>query len=417
MSAADVIVVGAGLAGLACARRLREAGACVRVLEASDAVGGRVRTDLVDGFQLDRGFQVLLTAYPEAQRVLDLDALGLGRFLPGALVRRGGRFERMIDPWRRPGAAWASLTARIGTLGDRWRLARFRARVGRGSLSWPAQGPETTALEALRAEGFSEDMIDGFFRPFFGGIFLDRSLSTSSRMLQFVFRMMASGDSALPRQGMGAIASQLAAPLGGSVALRSRVVAVGRHGVTLAGDERLSAGAVVVACDGLEAARLLGEPSPRWRGTTCFYYAAERPPVDEPLLLLGAEEGPINNLAVLSNVAPSYAPSGAALVSVSVLGVADGEAHEAAVRTQLQSWFGPDAARWRLLRRHVIPRALPDQTPPALREWERPVRRLDGLYVCGDHRDNASIQGALASGRRAAEAVLADQARAQAVAG
>jgi phytoene dehydrogenase-like protein len=408
----DVVVVGAGLAGLACALRLHEAGASVRVLEASDGVGGRVRTDDVDGFLLDRGFQVLLTAYPETRRVLDYTALDLRPFLPGALVRRSGHFHELSDPWRRPDRAWRSLTAGVGTLPDRLRMARLRARVRRGSLEELFRRRETSAAERLHAEGFSAEMIESFFRPFFGGILLDRSLSASSRMLEFVFRMMAEGDVAVPAAGMQAIPDQMAARLpAGTVRLGARVAAVSPRETRLDSGETMAADAVVVATEGPEAARLAGTPSPGSLPVTCLYFAAERAPLEEPILVLdGDGEGPVNNLCVPTRVTPSYAPPGATLVSASVVGGAAGDAVEVAlegaVRRQLEGWFGKEVRGWRHLRTYRVLHAQPEQRPGVLEPVERPVRLGDGLFVCGDHRDTASLHGAMLSGRRAAEAVL-----------
>ena len=192
----DVIVVGAGLAGLSAARTLQAAGRRVRVLEASDGVGGRVRTDVVDGFRLDRGFQVLLTAYPEVQRSLDLPALRLQRFDPGASVYVGGRFHTVGDPFRQPSTALSTVMAPIGSVADKLRIARLRAQVRRGDVRELLRGHDVPTVEALRERGFSETMIDRFFRPLFGGIQLDPTLGTSARMFDVIFRMLASGDSA-----------------------------------------------------------------------------------------------------------------------------------------------------------------------------------------------------------------------------
>ena len=337
-----MVIVGAGLAGLACALRLHEAGAGVRVLEASDGVGGRVRTDVVEGFRLDRGFQVLLTAYPETRRVLDYAALDLRPFLPGALVRRSSHFHELSDPWRRPERAWRSLTTGVGSLADRLRMARFRGRVRRGSLEELFRRAETSAAERLRAEGFSAEMIDAFFRPFFGGILLDRSLSASSRMLEFVFRMMAEGDVALPASGMAAIPEQMAARLpAGTVRLGARVASVTPREVRLDSGETVGGDAVVIATEGPEAARLAGLPAPGSRPVTCLYFAAERAPIAEPLLVLdGDGTGPVNNLCFPTQVAPAYGPAGATLVSASVVGGAASDAGPTPSRARC-------ASRWR----------------------------------------------------------------------
>jgi phytoene dehydrogenase-like protein len=409
----DVLIIGAGLSGLCCARSLQQAGLTVLVLEASDGVGGRVRTDTVEGFRLDRGFQVFLTSYPEAARVLDYPALDLRAFEPGALVRTGGRFRPLTDPWRRPLRGIRSLLSPVGTLADKWRIARLRSRVLRGTVEDQLALPETTTLAALREFGFSEAMIGQFFRPFLGGVFLERELETSSRMFRFVFRMLARGEACLPAEGMGAIPRQLASRLPpGTIRLGARAVGVGPGQVRLASGEVLESRAVVVATEGPAAAAILGDlPPPAFQGVTCVYFAAERSPVNEPILVLNGEgEGPVNNLCVPSVVAPSYAPPGAHLVSATVLGnpsIDDAEV-VSRVREQLTGWFGPAVRSWRHLRTYRIPFALPRQVPPALAEIERPVRWAERVYVCGDHRDTASIHGAMVSGRRAAEAIRED---------
>ena len=409
----EVLIVGAGLAGLCCALRLQQSNVRFRILEAADGVGGRVRTDRVDGFQLDRGFQVFLIAYPEAKKLLNYEALDLRRFEPGALVRHGGAFHRLTDPWRRPVQGLRSVCSPVGTFMDKMRVGLLRSRVLRGTLEDRFRGPETTTLQALQSSGFSSAMIDRFFRPFLGGIFLDAELQTSSRMFEFVFRMFSTGDATLPGLGMGAIPRQLASGLPtDSVQLNTKVVSVDKRSVQLASGEILRRRAIVIATEGAAATRLLGETIPNaGQGVTCLYFAADRSPVDEPLLVLNGEgRGPVNNLCVPSIAAPHYAPEKQHLVSVTVLGIhpTDDASLQAAVREQLVGWYGPEVNRWRHLRTYRIPYALPRQSPPALSVPERPVRWQEGLYICGDHLDNASIQGAMVSGRRAAEAFLED---------
>jgi phytoene dehydrogenase-like protein len=410
-----VYVVGAGLAGLRCARRLHEKGVAATVLEASDGVGGRVRTDRVDDFLLDRGFQVLLTAYPEARDALDYRELELHPFYPGAMIRTGDRFVTVADPFRRRWDGLRTAMAPVGGLGDKLKVASLRRRVTAGSLEELLARPETTTSEALAADGFSDTIVDRFFRPLFGGVMLDRELGSSSRMFEFVYRMFTLGDVALPTRGMGAIPEQLAGGLPpGCVRLGQRVTAVGDGAVTLDGGEKLPARAVVVATDGPSASQLLGDdlPAPGSVAATCLYFAADRAPVDEPVIVLdGDGQGPVNNLCVPSAVAPTYAPPGAALISAAVIdrpGLPKGPDLEAAVLGQLADWFGSGVVAWRHLKTYHIPHAQPAQPPGTLDPHERPVRLRPGLYVCGDHRDTASINGALASGRRTADAVLED---------
>jgi phytoene dehydrogenase-like protein len=417
--AADVLVVGAGLAGLCCARRLAERGLSTIVLEASDGVGGRVRSDEVAGFRLDRGFQVLSTAYPEARAVLDYGALDLHAFYPGALVRFGGRFHRVADPWRHPLDGMAGVLSPIGSFADKLRVARLRHRACAGSRAELFARPETTGERLLRRLGFTDAMIDRFFRPFVGGVMLDRNLGASSRMLEFVFRMLASGDAALPANGMGAIPAQIAAAL---AAGRVRGAAPGAANdagrCTQRSGEVFTGRAIVVATEGPEAARLLDLPPPSpSRGVTCLYYAAARAPIAEPILILdGDGRGPVNNLCLPSVVAPGYAPPGTTLVSATVLGAPahDDEALDAAVRTQMTAWFGASVRTWRHLRTYRIDHALPGIDTPTLDVPDRSIRLRPGLYVAGDYRVSASIQGAMIAGRHAADAVADELAEARA---
>jgi phytoene dehydrogenase-like protein len=292
-------------------------------------------------------------------------------------------------------------------------MARLRARALEGSVEELFNEPETTTLQALQRMGFSESMINSFFRPFLGGIFLEPALLTSSRFFHFIFRMFSIGSACLPAEGMEAIPRQLAASLPAErIRLGAKVVKVQPSGVTLESGERIEASAVVVAVEGPAANELLGDDiSAAGQGVSCLYFAAPQPPIEEPILVLNGEgHGPINNVCVPTTIAPSYGPHGQALVSVTVLGIEGNQAQlESECRTQLREWFGSTVDEWRHLRTYQIPYALPRQIPPALATPERPVRRQPGIYVCGDHRDTASIQGAMVSGRRAAEAVLQDR--------
>jgi phytoene dehydrogenase-like protein len=416
----DVLVIGAGLSGLTCARHLHEQGLDVQVVEAYDGVGGRVRTDVVDGFQLDRGFQVLLTAYPETQRELDYETLDLNPFYDGALVRVNGRFRRIGDPFRHPIDGLRTLAAPIGSLPDKLRVARMRRSLINTSVSTLMQRPEISTMEALRERwGFSDRMINRFFRPFLGGIFFDRSLGASSRMFEFVFKMFASGQTVLPADGIEALPRQMAANLpDDTVRLNTRATAIENQTVYLSGpdgDETVEAPAIVVATEAPVANELVGEVTPtERRSTCCLYYAAPASPFDRPILALNGDgDGPINNLAVVSDVAPSYSPDDRALVSITVVGDPgeDDDLLERSVRQQLISWFGLAAGGWEHLRTYRIRYALPEQAPPFLSPPERSVRRRPGLYVCGDHRRTASLNGAIASGRAAAAATLADRQR------
>ncbi len=406
---ADVLVVGAGLTGLACATRLHRAGRDVHVVEASDAVGGRVRTDRVDGFLLDRGFQVLLTAYEELQSQADLDSLNLRAFDPGSLIWTGRRMERLADPWRAPGAAVASVRARVGTMGDKLKVAGLRRRLLAASPQACFAGPDRSTLEELEAAGFTPGFIDGFFRPFLGGVFLERELQTSARLFRYYFRCFSEGAAAIPADGMQRLPESLAAPLAGRITLNAPVQAVRPDGVMLADGTPVEASRVVLATDGSAAATLTGAACPVFKPAITAYFAAPSAPVREALLVLDGEgNGPVNHLAVMSNVAPEYAPEGHHLISASGVGAAtsDSEGFPASAISQLERWFGPQVHTWRHLRTYRIPHALPRHDGGSF-EWDpEPRVRGDGLVVVGDYTVFGAIQGALLAGRRAAEAVL-----------
>lgn len=406
---APVLIVGAGLAGLACAVELQRRQVPCAIYEASDGVGGRVRSDSYEGFQLDRGFQVYLTAYPEGQRLLDYKKLAFGNFLPGAMVRWGKRFHRVMDPWREPFAALQSLLNPVGSMVDKLRVARLRASSLAGTVEQVLARPETTTRKALQGYGFSEQMIERFFEPFFGGILLDRNLEVSSRMLEFVFRMMAVGDTALPAKGMGEISQQIAGQLQpGTILLGRRVKAVGASGIQLDNGEIVQGSAVVVATEGPEAARLLPELAPVESRAVCnLYFAAKAAPLKEPIIVLNANrDGLIHNFCVPSLVSAGYAPTGEHLLSTTVLGNPELSDEElvAGVRGELADWYGAQAESWRFLKlyriRHAHP-VLPENKGAA----EKRGRMPNGVYVCGDHRFLPSIHAALLNGRHVAEAV------------
>jgi phytoene dehydrogenase-like protein len=411
----DVLIVGAGLAGLCAARHLHEAGVSFQILESSDGIGGRVRTDEVDGFLLDRGFQVLLTSYPEARRVLDYSALDLKRFTPGAFSWFAGSMNKLFDPWRTPGAWTEAFRSEFGTFRDKLRIARLRSRLRGKSLDQIFTRSDRSTKDELQSLGFSQEFVHRFFRPFFGGILLDPELKSSSRMFEFIFKMLSEGDTAVPAHGMAAIPAQLAAKFPkGSIRLNSHVDGLHGDELTLTGREALRARAILVAAEGPSAAHLIGEAEPASRSVTCFYYSAEESPVPHPTLVLNGDgSGPVNNFAVMSEVAPTYAPAGKSLVSVTVLGIQQLTDQQLGgfIIAQMKNWFGPVARSWKFLRSYRIPHAQPQQYPGALEPPQRPVRIRPGVYLCGDHRDNASINGAMLSGRRAAEAVLADFSR------
>ena len=399
----DVAIVGAGLAGLAAARHLHAKSFTVALLEAQDDVGGRVRTDLVDGFRLDRGFQILLTAYPELKRQVDLDALDLHNFDPGALVMMRGRSYAVTDPFRAPRGAVSTVRAPIGTIADKVRIALLRARTLRGDPRELLRGQDLPTVVALRRAGFSETIINRFFRPLFGGIQLDPSLTTSRRMFDIIFCSLGEGDAAVPRLGMGALPKQMADRLPGLVHLNTKVASLDGRTVVTTDGRRIDARAVIIATE-LPAARdLIGLQERVSRSAGAVYFAADDAPTDSRLVILdGTGKGPVLNAAVMSNVATSYAPAGKHLIVAALPQRIEGDL-ESMARDQMRTWWGPQVDAWRHLRTYRIAHAGVEQRPPF--SPKRNIAFGNGVFVCGDHRDTGSLQGALFSGRRCGELV------------
>ncbi|MGC4758278.1 FAD-dependent oxidoreductase [Micromonospora trifolii] len=406
----DVVIVGGGLAGLAAARRLHRAGVPWRLVEAEGRLGGRVATDVVDGHLIDRGFQVLNTAYPRLGTLLDTDQLNLGYFTSGVLVRKGDKLLRLVNPLREPTGGPGTALAGVGSLLDRLRFAALATGCATLPASRLLAAPETTSETALRRAGLSDAIIEELLRPFLSGVFIDRELSTSSHVLAMVLRSFARGRIGLPAEGMAALPRAIAAPLPADLLDLDTPVAEVTPGRvrTQAGDIRCRA--VVVAVDPPAAAALLPAlATVRMHSYTTYYHSAPEPPLTEPILLVdGDRRELVANTVVLSNAAATYAPAGRHLIATSVVGPT--APPESTIRAELTRLYGRSTADWTHLTTVAIPEALPAAPPPQGR-LRKPVAMGEGLFVAGDHRDSPSIQGALTSGWRAAGAVL-DELRA-----
>lgn len=406
-----IAIIGAGLAGLACARELAKCGMSFRMYEASNHVGGRVRSDKVEGFTLDRGFQVFLPAYPEARRVLDYDGLKLCPLYRGLDIFYKGRSHRLPDPVSHPVESIKHLRDDFVSWHDRWKMLLLRKEVF--ALREIERRVADMETEDYLAEfGFSETFIERFFRPFFGGVFLEKDLRTSARMFLFLFSMFDKGGSALPAHGMQAIPDQLAIALPpGSLKLGAPVAVVRPGEIAFESGEVIQAQHIVMATSEEVAHRLLpqagAESLSPGRSTTCLYFATDQPLAQGPVLYVdGDGRGPVNHACVLSKVSPDYAPPGQHLISVNIIGAPCSNELETVVRDQMARWFGPGALGWRHLRTYQIRNAQPEGRQLKLGEGPLESVIAPGLYRCGDYCENVSINGALLSGRRAAEAVL-----------
>nr|WP_239313158.1 FAD-dependent oxidoreductase [Plantactinospora mayteni] len=456
----DVVIVGGGLAGLAAARRLHRAGTPWLLVEAAERLGGRVGTDAVDGYLIDRGFQVVNTGYPRLSALVDLTSLGLGYFTQGVLVRRGDTLHRMVHPLRDPfGAARTVLTgladaagvgrlgnasagmggsgsgavglggsgnastgedgdrgtggrlaevrriSSVGRAGDRLRLAALAARCASYPVDRLLAAPETSTEAALRRAGLSDRIVEELLRPFLSGVFGERELRTSSHVLAMIVRSFARGRIGLPAAGIAALPEALAAPLPESLIALGVSATSLRPGLVNTSAGAVRCRAVLVATDPVTATALL-PPLGRVRmhALTTYYHSTAEPPLDEPILLLdGDRRELVANTVVVSRAAPTYAPPGRHLVATSVAGPL--VPPEPVVRTELARLYGRPVDDWEHLTTVGVPEALPAAPAPQGR-LRKPVAPREGIFVAGDHRGSPSVQGALASGWRAAGAII-----------
>lgn len=409
----DTIIIGAGLAGLTAANYLHRAGHSFVILEGADRVGGRVKTTEKDGFLLDHGFQVFAMAYPEAKALLDYNALDLRRFAPGALLLQpDGQKDQIGDPLRNWSSLLPTIRAKAGGLGSKINILRLKQRLGRQSVKEIFQSSERPTAEVLRRTyGFDEEMVQRFFQPFYSGIFLEKDLTTSRRMFDFVFKMFAEGEVAVPNSGMQAIPQQLADNLPSeSIQLNSQVTDIEGGKVTLQDGRTLEGRRVLLAtkATGLTA-KYMPEIKREHVGTTHVHFSTAILPIRPKLIALNTRpEDVTNSVTVMNQIAPGYAPPKHHLISVSIVGQSSLSTDELAqkIKLELAPWFGPPTASWFLVDRRDVPYALPAQQRVRHDLPHEAFQLSEQLFVCGDHLLNGSINAAMRSGRLAAEAIL-----------
>ncbi|WP_116125348.1 FAD-dependent oxidoreductase [Lewinella sp. IMCC34183] len=409
MNADRYVIIGGGVAGLAAALTLEAAGHSPLLLEQSDAPGGRLRTDEVDGFRLDRGFQVLLTEYPEVKRYLDLDALGVQAFRPGGHVHTRQQHFRFADPLREPAQLFRSALSPVGTLKDKVRLAQLGLRLMRSSPEACFEGHhEQPTMDYLWEYGFSEQIVERFFRPFFGGIFLEQQLTTPAAMFRFVLKMFAQGKAVLPAEGIEAIPRQLVARLERTeLRMNCEVAAVEGSSVRLADGSTIDARAVIVACaPNALIPQLAGRQA--WKSTTNLYYYSTRRLKENRLInLVSDPTSTINTFCVLDEVAPTYKlhQQGGSLISVSLKECPGTDSMAQAEQDLLRHTRLPNDAL-SFIRRYDVPHALPELDSVGYRYDATHSRLIDRVFLAGDQQLNGSLDAALRSGRLAAEGAL-----------
>ena len=405
LSSPEFLVVGAGLAGLTAAKVLSQSGREVLLLEKSDGVGGRVRTDQYKDFLLDRGFQVLLTAYPELPKHLNLSLLRLHSFESGATIFSDGHFSKVGDPFRNVSSIMSTAFTKTIGMQDKIKLLKLRnSLIGRKKIYFQ-QKDDKRILETFEELGFTSKAIISFFKPLVGGIQLDPTLSGSTRLCFLVLKMLFIGDAAIPSRGMGAISEQLSKQINeSSIRLTSPVDKVEGKKVILESGESFLPSNLIIATEGPATAKLLGQESPLSRSVSCIYFSAPQAPSSSKAILLNGEKnGPALNVAIMSNISPSYSKNGKALIAVAIPNTIKPDSMEN-VLIQMRKWFGDSVDSWEHIKTYSIEHGQPDLRPGD--PFRKSIKNSEGVYICGDHRDTPSIQGALVSGRRAAEICL-----------
>jgi phytoene dehydrogenase-like protein len=406
-----ITIIGAGISGLTAAVYLHQKGYKIQILEASDRAGGRIKTDIIDGFRLDRGFQVLLTEYPETKALLDYKKLNLKRFLAGATVLYdGGQFE-IADPFRRPTAIFATLFAPVGSLKDKINTFFLKNKLIKIAVSDVFKQPEINTISQLKKYGFSPKMIDRFYKPFFSGIFLENDLKTSSNMFNFVMKMFSEGDAAIPELGMEEIPKQLVAMLPeNSIQYNVKVSTIENNKIICENGTTLDADKIIIATEAIGlAGTYISKTKQNFHQVTNVYFEANSTPNKKAVVVLNASTNKkwINNLTVMSNVSNHYAPTGKVLISVSYNGIPtiDDTTLAENMKTELKQWYGNQVDDWKLLKTYRIKYALPKQEKVTNEVSNSEIKINDNLFICGDHLLNGSINAAMKSGRIVAELI------------
>ncbi len=406
------IIIGGGLTGLSVARQLHQQGVDFLLLEKTDRVGGRVKTDIIDGYRLDHGFQVLLTAYPMAKHELDYSALALKPFSPGALLLYpDGKRDRIGDPIRDWTILFPTLFSNAGSLVDKLRILKLRNRLAGMTIKQIFQQQEKPTIIALKEEyGFSSFMINRFFAPFFAGIFLEKELATSRRMFDFVFKMFSEGDTAIPDLGMEEIPKQLAKALPQKSIICNAVVnkILGQK-VYLEDGSSFEAPNIVVATEATGIVKGLTKVKTSHQSTTHFHFITQEAPIRPPLIALNTNKKRIaNNICTINKVAPSYAPADKYLVSISAIGKNDLSSSELVkmVRNELSTWFGKASEEWQHLHTRQIHYALPNQQKVQHQIPTQQLKIRKGLYMCGDFQLNGSINAAIKVGKQVGDLII-----------
>lgn len=400
-------IIGAGISGLIAAKTLEEVGYHPVILEATDSIGGRVKTDIVKGYQLDHGFQVLLDAYPQAQKHLDYQSLELQPFLPGAVIYSGGKQSTLGDPLRDISFLWSTIVSSNGTLSDKLKIFRLNQRLKRKSIESIFESDYKTTLQYLKDEGFSNRIIHHFFKPFFSGIFLEAELQTSSRMFEFVYKMFGEGLAVLPKSGIGAISSQLESQLQHTeIRYGTNVKQVEDSCVILEDGTKLDTHFTIIATPGEGLIPNLSNQSTIWKSCFNLYFETDTLTIKKPLIGLVADDKALINNIFFHNTLGTAKTGEKNLLSVTVVKSTDLSQEELVVQVQQELKTYCNIEDTKFLKLYHIPKALPD-----IKELHSDISPTETqlkptIYLAGDYLLNGSLNAAMLSGERAAQGVI-----------
>jgi protoporphyrinogen oxidase len=409
MEKEKIYIIGAGLSGLIAALELEKAGFSPIILESSDRIGGRMKTDSVDGFLLDHGFQVLNTAYPEAKKYLDFQALRLKTFDPGAVIFEGKDSYIITDPMRNPLKIVGMAFSRVGTFLDKMKMFTLTQELKKKSNEDIFKEPSVPTHQYLKDYGFSNQIIANFFKPFFRGIFLEKHLNTSSRMFEFIFRMFALGQAAVPEMGMGEIPEMIRRQLRSTqIYFNSPVEKVEGKTIHLRNGETLEADRIIIAVQPDQVMKQLQGQFSAAHNVINLYFTTQKSFLSRPMIgLVPGDNHLVNNIVYMDDVSRAYSSNGRALLSVSVLESDLGEKDLVkAVQAELEAISGIKATYFKFVKAYFIPHALPSLEDLRYSIPMTECKITDHVYLAGDYLLNGSINAAMTSGRTAAEAVV-----------
>ena len=403
----SIHIIGGGISGLIAARVLEEHGLSGTIIEATDRLGGRVKTDVVDGYNLDHGFQVLLTAYPAAKKYLDFDALALQEFLPGSAIFKNGKQKIIGDPLRNLSLLIPTLFSEIGTVNDKLKILALNRRLKKKSIQNIFAEKEQTTLAYLENIGFSETIITDFFIPFFSGIFLENKLDTSSRMFEFVYKMFGEGNAALPKDGIQAIPKQLFEKLKNTTCVfNTKVKSVENGNIKLESGETLKSNFTIIATQASGLVSNLKNQATLWKSCDTLYFEVTKREIRKPLIgLIAAPNALINNIFYHTSLQTS-ATATKELLSVTVIDRQNltNKQLVAEVQKELKELCNIDSCTF--IKQYNIPMALPNLQDIQYEMLPSETRLTETIFLAGDTQLNGSLNAAMIAGERAALEVI-----------